>query len=253
MSEEVEKIETEIAEETPRADNQEQEVETPVEKAATAEEGESCDVTAPQTNASEVNGSDPDTTEKETPKKIDYAKEAYECFIKNADPETTDADPVAAIQRVFDRRASEDLKDRVAAEGKTAEGAYAFLWSVARKKPHTDNGCHISPETGYAIAMHYFEDVPACAEWEPKLKKEKEEREAAKRKEAEAARKAEDSKKGKGKEKAKRKAKEKAKDSESKKEIEKTAPVSVEPTKKKEHPQEARDRANGQGFLFDCL
>jgi len=112
-----------------------------------------------------------------------YAKSAYECFIKNADPDTSDANPVAAIQRIFDQRASEDLKAQVKTEGKTAEGAYQFLWAVARLCKQTDGGCHISPETGYAIAMHYFQDVPASVldEFEPALKAAKRKREAEKR------------------------------------------------------------------------
>lgn len=87
----------------------------------------------------------------------DYAKEAYETFIvsaKDADP----TDPVAAIEAYFAKAASDDLKARAAAEGKTAETCWAFIEAVVR---HVGGNCHIDPVCVYAIAMHYFEDVPA--------------------------------------------------------------------------------------------
>ena len=88
----------------------------------------------------------------------DYVAEAYETFIKNAadlDPSA----PVAAIQAYFDKNASDDLKARVKAEGKTAKGCWEFIEAVARKALHGHSG-HIDPAAVYAIAMHWFEDVP---------------------------------------------------------------------------------------------
>ena len=88
----------------------------------------------------------------------DYVAEAYETFIKNA-ADLDPSDPVAAIQAYFDKNASDDLKARVKAEGKTAKGCWTFIEAVARKALHGHSG-HIDPAAIYAIAMHWFEDVP---------------------------------------------------------------------------------------------
>ena len=73
--------------------------------------------------------------------KRDYVKEAYECFIKNAeglDP----TDPVQAVAAYFERNATDELKARCKAEGKTAKGCWEFITDVARK---VGGNCHIDP------------------------------------------------------------------------------------------------------------
>lgn len=90
--------------------------------------------------------------------KRDYVAEAYETFIKNAS-DLDPSDPVAAIQAYFDKNASDDLKARAQADGKTAKDCWKFIEAVARKALHGHSG-HIDPAAVYAIAMHWFEDVP---------------------------------------------------------------------------------------------
>lgn len=88
-------------------------------------------------------------------KKRDYVKEAYECFIKNAeglDP----TDPVKAVEAYFEKNATDELKARCKAEGKDAKKCWEFITAVARK---VGGNCHIDPGAVYAMAMHYFEDV----------------------------------------------------------------------------------------------
>ena len=97
-----------------------------------------------------------DETPAKKPAKRDWVKEAYETFIKNAeglDP----TDPVAAVGAYFEKNASEELKARCKAEGKTAKGCWKFIEAVARK---VGGNCHIDPGAVYAMAMHWFEDVP---------------------------------------------------------------------------------------------
>ena len=113
--------------------------------------------------------------------KRDYVKEAYECFIKNVeglDP----TDPVQAVAAYFERNATDELKARCKAEGKDAKKCWAFITAVARK---VGGNCHIDPGAVYAMAMHYFEDVPV--DWDGrKVKKEKVKKEKAKGKGEEA-------------------------------------------------------------------
>ena len=88
----------------------------------------------------------------------DYVQEAYETFIKNAeglDP----TDPVKAVGAYFERNATDELKARCKAEGKDAALCWKFIEAVARKALGGRNG-HIDPAVVYAIAMHWFEDVP---------------------------------------------------------------------------------------------
>ena len=88
--------------------------------------------------------------------KRDYVKEAYETFIKNAeglDP----TDPVKAVEAYFEKNATDELKARCKAEGKDAKKCWEFITAVARK---VGGNCHIDPGAVYAMAMHYFEDVP---------------------------------------------------------------------------------------------
>ena len=97
----------------------------------------------------------------------DYVAEAYETFIKNA-ADLDPSDPVAAIQAYFDKNASDDLKARVKADGKTAKGCWTFIEAVARKALHGHSG-HIDPAAIYAISMHWFEDVPKDWNGSPKV------------------------------------------------------------------------------------
>ena len=90
--------------------------------------------------------------------KRDWVEEAWKCFIKNAgdiDP----TDPVKAVEAYFQKNATDELKARCKAEGKDAKGCWRFIEAVARKELHGSSG-HIDPGVIYAIAMHWFEDVP---------------------------------------------------------------------------------------------
>ena len=90
--------------------------------------------------------------------KTDWVEEAYKCFIKDAgdiDP----TDPVKAVEAYFQKNATDELKARCKAEGKDAKGCWKFIEAVARKALHGSSG-HIDPAVVYAIAMHWFEDVP---------------------------------------------------------------------------------------------
>ena len=91
-------------------------------------------------------------------KNRDWVDEAYKCFIKDAgdiDP----TDPVKAVEAYFQKNATDELKARCKAEGKDAKGCWRFIEAVARKALHGSSG-HIDPGVVYAIAMHWFEDVP---------------------------------------------------------------------------------------------
>ena len=90
--------------------------------------------------------------------KRDWVGETVQCFIKDAegiDP----ANPVRAVEVYFKKNATDELKARCKAEGKDAKGCWKFIEAVARKALNGHNG-HIDPAVVYAIAMHYFEDVP---------------------------------------------------------------------------------------------
>ena len=98
----------------------------------------------------------------------EIVKHAVKCFITDAvGMEPTDG--AKAIAAYFEKNARDDLKARVKAEGKTAKGCWRFIVSVAR----TAHAQHIDPVAVYAMAMHYFEDVPAMPEWEPGAKADK--------------------------------------------------------------------------------
>ena len=101
--------------------------------------------------------------------KHDWVEEAYECFVKNAvDLEPTD--PVGAIKAYFKKNATDELKAKAKAEGKTADSCWKFIEAVARKALGSRSG-HIDPVAVYAIAMHYFQDVPV--DWDVKKEKVK--------------------------------------------------------------------------------
>ena len=90
--------------------------------------------------------------------KRDWVNEAYECFIKNAvDLEPTE--PAGAVWEYFKKNATDELKAKVEAEGKTGVSCWKFIEAVARKALGGKSG-HIDPVAVYAIAMHYFQDVP---------------------------------------------------------------------------------------------
>ena len=93
-----------------------------------------------------------------TGKGRDWVKEAYECFIKNAvDLEPTD--PAGAVWEYFKKNATDELKAKVEQEGKTGASCWKFIEAVAREALGGRSG-HIDPVAIYAIAMHYFQDVP---------------------------------------------------------------------------------------------
>lgn len=106
---------------------------------------------------SETEKAETETAEK-TPAKRDWVKEAYECFVKDA-KDIDPTDPVKAIEVYFEKNATDELKARCKAEGKDAEGCWKFIEAVARKALGGSEG-HIDPAVVYAIAMHWFEDVP---------------------------------------------------------------------------------------------
>jgi len=96
----------------------------------------------------------------------DWVEEAWKCFIKDAgdiDP----TDPVKAIEAYFRKNGTDELKARCKAEGKDAKGCWKFIEAVAKKALGGRNG-HIDPGVVYAIAMHWFEDVPA--DWDAPAK-----------------------------------------------------------------------------------
>lgn len=91
--------------------------------------------------------------------KRDWVGEAVKCFITDV-PGICPTDPVAAIRLYFERTASDELKAACAAQGKTAEGCWKFIEACARKVLHGRSG-HVDPSAVFAIAMHWFQDVPA--------------------------------------------------------------------------------------------
>ena len=99
-----------------------------------------------------------DETPAKKPAKRDWVKEAYECFEKDA-KDIDPTDPVKAIEVYFEKNATDELKARCKAEGKDAKGCWKFIEAVARKALGGSSG-HIDPAVVYAIAMHWFEDVP---------------------------------------------------------------------------------------------
>lgn len=97
-------------------------------------------------------------TEARQPEKRNWVDEAYRCFVKDA-KDIDPTDPVKAVEAYFQKNATDELKQRCKAEGKDAKGCWKFIEAVARKALHGSSG-HIDPAVVYAIAMHWFEDVP---------------------------------------------------------------------------------------------
>ena len=114
----------------------------------------------------ETEEADPGTEKPETgtkkpetgTKKRDYVEEAVQCFIKDV-KDLDPTDPIKAVEDYFEKNATDELKARCKAEGKDAKGCWKFIEAVARKALHGSSG-HIDPAVVYAIAMHWFEDVP---------------------------------------------------------------------------------------------
>ena len=108
---------------------------------------------------SETEKADSETEKPETgTKKRDWVEEAWKCFIKDA-KDIDPTDPVKAVEAYFEKNATDELKARCKAEGKDAALCWKFIEAVARKALGGRNG-HIDPAVVYAIAMHWFEDVP---------------------------------------------------------------------------------------------
>ena len=100
--------------------------------------------------------------------KRDWVGEAVKCFIKDV-KDLDPTDPISAIAAYFAKNATDELKARCKAEGKNAMGCWRFIEAVARKALGNSPG-HIDPSAIYAIAMHWFEDVPKDWENLPKPK-----------------------------------------------------------------------------------
>lgn len=204
----------------------------------------------------------------------EHVQMTYECFLKDLPDDSESTNPVEAIKQYFEKNASDDLKKRVEAEGKTAEGAWNFAWAVGEKMPketaRVGGGFHIEPSILYSIIMHYFEDVPAFADFEPALKKiedEKRAKEARKRREEEEKKRKEKKQEEQAKKKKKKKRKtdkatetedaatavkaEKEKSPEENGPEDKEKPADDE-TKEKVvvSTNEKRERDAGQGFLL---
>ena len=158
--------------------------------------------------------------------KHDWVNEAYECFIKNAvDLEPTN--PKGAVWEYFKKNATDELKAKVEAEGKTGESCWKFVEEVAKKALHGQSG-HIDPVAIYAIAMHYFQDVPT--DWDKAEAKSK-----ATEAHASIGKKAAETRKKNAQElKAKHKAEK-------------------ERVKEKEKKPKAKKRGGEQGFFFDLM
>jgi len=88
-----------------------------------------------------------------------WVDETVRCFITDAE-DIEPTNPVKAIERHFERNATEELKAKCADDKKTAATCWRFVEAVARAALHGKSG-HIDPGVVYAIAMHYFQDVPA--------------------------------------------------------------------------------------------
>ena len=173
----------------------------------------------------------------------DYVEEAYECFLAHAPEDSESTNPVKAIEEYFQKNASDDLKARVRAEGKTAEGAWKFAWAVGERMPSSarqGGGFHVEPRILYAIIMHYFEDVPALSRFEASVSKKAAEAKPEPHKKKSAKAKA-----------AKPKAKKQEKVAKVKPETAKPkAPPAPAPARPQISAAEQRERDSGQSFLF---
>ena len=175
--------------------------------------------------------------------KRDWVKEAYECFIKNAvDLEPTD--PAGAVWEYFKKNATDELKAKVEAEGKTGASCWKFIETVARKALGGKSG-HIDPVAIYAIAMHYFQDVPK--DWDEVKKPVRREAASVKTANGKAA-------KGKPKTKKIEELERKiAQPGSAKHAQELKAKLKAEKERVKEKEKKAKKRGGEQGFFFDLM
>ena len=104
-----------------------------------------------------IDAQETEKADSETEKR-DWVGEAVQCFIKDAQ-DLDPTDPISAIAHYFAKNATPELKARCEKEGKNATGCWRFIEAVARKALGNRAG-HIDPSAIYAIAMHWFEDVP---------------------------------------------------------------------------------------------
>ena len=118
-----------------------------------------------QADGSKVGGDNGDAGEgqvgqqaDDSKKNRDWVEEACDCFIRNS-TELEVTDPAGAVWEYFKKHATDELKAKVEAEGKTAASCWNFINEVARKALKGRSG-YIDPVAIYAIAMHYFQDVP---------------------------------------------------------------------------------------------
>ena len=161
--------------------------------------------------------------------KRDWVEEAYKCFIKDA-KDMDPTDPVTAIEIYFERHATRELLARCKAEGKDAKGCWKFIEAVARKALGGRNG-HIDPAVVYAIAMHWFEDVPKDWDKADRPKPAEKPKKSAKKPKK---RKADDSKAAKPKKPAE-------------------TPAEVKKEKAKAAAKKAKKPRAQQGFFFEML
>ena len=98
----------------------------------------------------------------------------------------------AYLEDYYEKNASDALREKVKAEGKTIEGAYKYIESVARKFAKA-NVCAMPDDVAYGLLMHYLEDEAegtifrTAEEIEADIRRKEE---AAKRKAEEAEKKA---------------------------------------------------------------
>lgn len=183
----------------------------------------------------------------------EWVEEAYRAFIADADG-LDPTDPVKALEEHFRRNASPELKARCLSEGKTAAKCWTFVQAVARKALKGSSG-HIDPAAVYAVAMHWFQDVPA--DWDQPERRGPTAEEKAKAG-AEAKRRAEERAKAEAERKARLEAERAAKeaaenplglDDERREEAPGVSGARPEPKKDR---RKAR-RGKPQGFFFDLM
>ena len=179
--------------------------------------------------------------------KRDWVEEAYKCFIKDAgdiDP----TDPVKAVEAYFEKNATDELKQRCKAEGKDAKGCWKFIEAVARKALGGSSG-HIDPGVVYAIAMHWFEDVPKDWDKLAKVRRSAEKKPVAKKPAVSKSKKIEklEEKIAQGRVSVARKKELKAELAAAKRKERAKAAKAARPDARKKKPKDQ------QGFFFDML
>ena len=220
-------------------------LEAAIDKATGYEPGDESRVVADAgQDGQEASEEERDEGSASTGKKRDWVKDAYECFVKNA-VDSDPTDPVKAISAYFEKNATDELKAKAKAEGKTAEGCWKFIEAVARKALGGRSG-HVDPVAVYAIAMHYFQDVPK--DWN-KVEKPA-------RREAASVRTGKTKAKGKAKTKKVEELERKIAQPGSAKhaqELKAKLKAEKERIKEKEKKAKAKKRGGEQGFFFDLM